>query len=178
MCLHGSTLWLLLIFKDDARCQLGALQREVRELKGERDLAQSRVSQLQNTVQEYQEGKTLFFYLILNQKTKTSTSISCQIVFSLLEILNVCLTCVIVAKRALDEHLMATQILLQQQEEMVRRGDRERRALTDRVKDLDRSLQASETDKKHTQVHTHTNIHTFEYFVYIHTVFVLSLAQR
>ena len=76
--------------------------------------------------------------------------------------------CVIVAKRGLDERLTATQILLQQQEELVRRGDRERRALTDRVKDLERALQASETDKKHTQVHTHTN--TFVYFVYMNTV--------
>lgn len=84
MCLHGSTLWLLLVFKDDARCQLGALQREVGELKGERDLAQSRVSQLQNTVQEYQEGKTFFIFpLKLKQKTKTSTGIFSQTVFSL-----------------------------------------------------------------------------------------------
>lgn len=44
--------------------------------------------------------------------------------------------------------------MLQQQEEMVRRGERERRALTDKIKDLERTLQASETDKKHTQVHT------------------------
>lgn len=57
-------------------------------------------------------------------------------------------------KRGLDERLTTTQILLQQQEEAVRRGDRERRALSDRVKDLERALQASEQDKKHTQVHT------------------------
>lgn len=58
----------------------------------------------------------------------------------------------IVGKRGLDERLTTTQILLQQQEEVVRRGDRERRALTDRVRDLERALQASEADKKHTQV--------------------------
>lgn len=68
--------------------------------------------------------------------------------------------CVIVGKRGLDERLTTTQILLQQQEEAVRRGDRERRALTDRVKDLERALQASEMDKKHTQVHTQCTIHT------------------
>lgn len=56
LCLHGSSLCLLLILKDDARCRLGALQREVEELKGERDSAQSRLTQLQNTLQEYQEG--------------------------------------------------------------------------------------------------------------------------
>jgi len=65
----------------------------------------------------------------------------------------VMLLCVFSGKRGLDERLSTTQILLQQQEEAVRRGDRERRALVDRVKDLERSLQASETDKKHTQVH-------------------------
>lgn len=68
----------------------------------------------------------------------------------------------IVGKRGLDERLTTTQILLQQREEVVRRGDRERRALTDRVKELERALQASEMDKKHTQVRTHlsTYIHT------------------
>lgn len=60
--------------------------------------------------------------------------------------------CLIIGKRGLDERLTTTQILLQQQEEAVRRGDRERRALSDRVKDLERALQASETDKKHIQV--------------------------
>lgn len=62
--------------------------------------------------------------------------------------------CVTVGRRGLDERLTTAQILLQQQEEAVRRGDRERRALTDRVKDLERALQASDMDKKHTQVHT------------------------
>lgn len=61
-----------------------------------------------------------------------------------------------VGKHGLEERLTTTQILLQQQEEAVRRGERERRAVTDRVKDLERTLQASEMDKKHTQVHTHT----------------------
>lgn len=58
-------------------------------------------------------------------------------------------------KRGLDERLTTTQMLLQQQEEAVRRGDRERRGLADRVKDLERTLQASEMDKKHMQVHAH-----------------------
>lgn len=56
-------------------------------------------------------------------------------------------------KRGLDERLTTTQVLLQQQEDAVRRGDRERRALSERVKELERLLQASETDKRHTQVH-------------------------
>lgn len=43
--------------------------------------------------------------------------------------------------------------MLQQQEETVRRGERERRGLTDRVKVLERALQNAETDRKHTQVH-------------------------
>lgn len=70
-------------------------------------------------------------------------------------------TCVTVVKRGLDERLTTTQIMLQQQEEAVRRGDRERRALTDRVKDLERALHTSEMDKKHTQVHTNTHTHFF-----------------
>lgn len=55
-CLCGSSFCLLLILKDDARCRLGVLQRELEELKGERDSAQSRLTQLQNSLQEYQEG--------------------------------------------------------------------------------------------------------------------------
>uniref|UniRef100_A0A3P9BZZ5 Ciliary rootlet coiled-coil, rootletin n=1 Tax=Maylandia zebra TaxID=106582 RepID=A0A3P9BZZ5_9CICH len=92
--------------RDDVHCQLGAVQRELEELKVERDSAMSRLTQLQ----VYPSWK-----------------------------------------RGLDERLTTTQILLQQQEEAVRRGDRERRALSDRVKDLERALQASETDKKHIQ---------------------------
>lgn len=66
------------------------------------------------------------------------------------------LMCVVfLGKRGVDERLTTTQMLLQQQEEVARRADRERRALTDRVKDLERALQASDTDRKHTQVHTH-----------------------
>ncbi len=83
--------------------------------------------------------------------------------------------CETLGKRGLDDRLTTTQILLQQQEETVKRGDRERRALTDRVKDLERALQASEMDKKHTQVHTHVCV-----LVHVHThhVFVLSFAQQ
>lgn len=55
-CLYGSSFCLLLILKDDARCQLGVLQRELEELSRERDSAQSRLTQLQNSLQEYQEG--------------------------------------------------------------------------------------------------------------------------
>lgn len=55
-CLCGSSFCLLLILKDDARCRLGVLQRELEELTGERDSAQSRLTQLQNSLQEYQEG--------------------------------------------------------------------------------------------------------------------------
>lgn len=82
--------------------------------------------------------------------------------------------CVTVGKRGLDERLTTTQILLQQQEEAVRRGDRERRALTDKAKDLERALQASEMDKKHTQVHTHcvlvcTCINTMYLYCHMHS---------
>lgn len=79
-----------------------------------------------------------------------------------------------VGKRGLDERLTTTQILLQQQEEAVRRGDRERRTLTDRVKDLERVLHASDLDKKHTQVHTHlcacehVYTHTHTMYLYCH----------
>ena len=59
-------------------------------------------------------------------------------------------------KRGLEERLSTTQILLQQQKEAVRRAERDRRAATDRLKDLERALHVSEMDKKHMQVHTHT----------------------
>lgn len=61
LCLYGSSLCLLLILEDDARCRLGVLQRELEELTGERDSAQSRLTQLQNKLQEYQEGNTFVF---------------------------------------------------------------------------------------------------------------------
>lgn len=68
-------------------------------------------------------------------------------------------------KRGVDGRLSSTQAMLQQQEETVRRGERERRALTDRVKELERALQTAETEKKHTQVdiHAHEHILTVEY---------------
>lgn len=68
-----------------------------------------------------------------------------------------CFTCASAGKRGLEERLSTTQILLQQQEEAVRRADRDRRAVTDRLKDLERALQVSETDKKHMQVHRRTH---------------------
>uniref|UniRef100_A0A8C7GH56 Ciliary rootlet coiled-coil, rootletin n=1 Tax=Oncorhynchus kisutch TaxID=8019 RepID=A0A8C7GH56_ONCKI len=54
-------------------------------------------------------------------------------------------------RRGVDGRLSSTQAMLQQQEETVRRGERERRALTDRVKVLERALQTAETERKHTQ---------------------------
>lgn len=69
--------------------------------------------------------------------------------------------CVNLGKRAVDERLSSTQIVLQQQEETMRRADRERRALTDRVKDLERALQASEAERKHIQVQVLDNNNTF-----------------
>lgn len=79
----------------------------------------------------------------LNRKNRTETE-AC--------LLNVCVCVWGAGKRGLDERLTTTQILLQQQEEGVRRGDRERRALSDRVKSLERCLQTSESEKKHAQV--------------------------
>ena len=79
--------------------------------------------------------------------------------------------CVTTGKRGLDERLTTTQMLLQQQEEVARRGDRERRVLADRMKDLERMLQASEMDKKHMQVHRHLCVCEL---IYTHGVFVLS----
>lgn len=77
-------------------------------------------------------------------------------------VLNACVfVCGVTAvKQGQDERLTTTQLLLQQQEEAARRGDRERRALGDRVKDLERALHAVEMDKKHTQVDTHTHTDT------------------
>lgn len=60
-------------------------------------------------------------------------------------------------QRGLEERLSTTQILLQQQKETVRRAERDRRAATDQLKDLERALHVSETDKKHLQVHTPTH---------------------
>lgn len=56
--------------KDDARCQLGAMQREVEELTQERASAQSRLTQLQKNLLEYQEGDTflLFVRVVWNEK--------------------------------------------------------------------------------------------------------------
>lgn len=67
--MHGSSLCLLLILKDDARCRLGVLQRELEELTGERDSAQSRLTQMQITLQEYQEG-LLFVQEVSGEKLK------------------------------------------------------------------------------------------------------------
>lgn len=63
MLVQFKSLCLLLILKDDARCRLGVLQRELEELTGERDSTQSRLAQLQNTLQEYQEGETFLFVI-------------------------------------------------------------------------------------------------------------------
>lgn len=46
-----------LILKDDAKCRQAVLQRELEELTVERDAAQSRLAQLQTSLQEYHEGK-------------------------------------------------------------------------------------------------------------------------
>lgn len=71
LCLYGSSLCLLLILKDDALCQLGALQRELEELSGERDSALVRLTHLENTLQEYQEGKILEIFSCRFRKKKT-----------------------------------------------------------------------------------------------------------
>ena len=74
----------------------------------------------------------------------------------------------------MDGRLSSAQTLLQQHEEAGRRGERERRALADRAKELERALQALETDKKHMQVHTHTHTHTHEHtrtHIHTHTCF-------
>lgn len=63
-------------------------------------------------------------------------------------------------QRGLEERLSTTQVLLQQQKEAVRRAERDRRAATDQLKDLERALHVSETDKKHLQVLTHTHTHS------------------
>lgn len=59
-------------------------------------------------------------------------------------------------KQALEQRLTTTQLLLQQQEEAARRGERERRSLSDKVKELERALHGLEVDKKHAQVHAHS----------------------
>lgn len=58
-CLFASLLSFLLILKDDAKCRLAVLQRELEELTVERDAAQSRLAQLQASLQEYHEGNCL-----------------------------------------------------------------------------------------------------------------------
>ena len=70
----------MLILKDDARCRLGVLQRELEELTGERDSAQSRLAQMQITLQEYQEG-LLFVHEVSGEKLKlkdeNNTNLKC-----------------------------------------------------------------------------------------------------
>lgn len=43
-------------FQDDAKCRVGVLERELEEMTGEQDSTHSRLTQLQNAFQEYQEG--------------------------------------------------------------------------------------------------------------------------
>lgn len=66
-----------LIFKDDALCQLGAVKREVDELRADRDLAQSRLAHLQKNLQDYQEGMHRAYRFIIAPATRTNVASAC-----------------------------------------------------------------------------------------------------
>lgn len=72
--------------------------------------------------------------------------------------------CVCTGKRSVDGRLNSTQALLQQQEEAVRRGEREKRTLVEQVKEFERTLQNAEMERRHLQVHRNTHVH-----IYMHT---------
>lgn len=63
-----------------------------------------------------------------------------------------CWSCVCADKRAADEKMSSTQALLQQQEESLRRADRDRRALNERIKELERLSLNTETERKRVEV--------------------------
>ncbi len=60
--------------------------------------------------------------------------------------------CVCVDKRTGAEKLSATQALLTQHEESLRRADRDRRALNERIKELERLSLNTETERKRVEV--------------------------
>lgn len=53
--------------QDEARGQLGSLQRELQEVTSERDSAHQRLTQLHSTLQECQEGNTHLTTILLMQ---------------------------------------------------------------------------------------------------------------
>lgn len=59
---------------------------------------------------------------------------------------------VCVDKRAVDGKLSSAQALLQQQDESLRRGERERRALNERIKELERLSLNAEAERKRVEV--------------------------
>lgn len=103
-------------------------------MTSEKDSAQQRVLQLHNTLQECQEGETLY---------TITCSYTCADMY---------LLCVCVDKRVLDDKLSTAQAQLHQQEELQRRGERDRRALNDKIKELERIVLNTETERKRVEV--------------------------
>lgn len=62
------------------------------------------------------------------------------------------IVCVCLDKRVLDDKLSTTQAQMHQQEELQRRGERDRRALNDKIKELERILLNTEAERRRVEV--------------------------
>lgn len=61
-------------------------------------------------------------------------------------------------KRAVDGKLSSAQALLQQQDESLRRGERERRAFNERIKELERLSLTAEAERKRAEVRSRSRL--------------------
>uniref|UniRef100_A0A8C8DBX3 Rootletin-like coiled-coil domain-containing protein n=1 Tax=Oncorhynchus tshawytscha TaxID=74940 RepID=A0A8C8DBX3_ONCTS len=138
----------------EARRELQELRRQVKVLDGEKEQKGREVAELQTRLsleeqREEERGREIFS---LKQKLAEADTARTSIKKEVRREGECCdCLCFRPGKRGVDGRLSSTQAILQQQEETARRGERERRTLTDRVKELERALQTVETEKKHTQ---------------------------
>lgn len=103
-------------------------------MTSEKDSAHQRVLQLHNTLQECQEGETLYTITLARAHR------------------HVFIMCVCLDKRVLDDKLSTAQAQLNQQEELQRRGERDRRALNDKIIELERVLTNTLAERKRVEV--------------------------
>lgn len=61
-------------------------------------------------------------------------------------------------KRGIDSRLASAQTALMLQEETIRRNERERKVMTDKINSLERSLAAADTEKRQQEVSWHIYI--------------------
>lgn len=65
---------------------------------------------------------------------------------------------VCVDKRGVDVKLSSAQALLHEQDESLRRGERERRALNERIKELERLCLSAEAERRRVEVRGHVHL--------------------